>query len=54
MTVTVKKALCLRANRETTAKSHEYKKVDSRTIRFEVKVPKDKETVVTYTVHYPW
>jgi len=34
--------------------SHEYEKKDSRTIEFRVKVPKDGEVTVTYTVRYRW
>jgi len=34
--------------------SHEYQKKDSRTIEFRVKVPRDGEVTVTYTVRYRW
>jgi hypothetical protein len=34
--------------------SHEYEKIDARTIHFDVNVPKDGETTVTYTVQYKW
>ena len=37
-----------------TTKSQEYKKVNSQTIEYTVKVPKDGETVITYSVHYNW
>jgi hypothetical protein len=37
-----------------TAKSHEYKKLDARTIVFDMPVKADGETVVTYTVEYWW
>lgn len=35
-------------------KSDDYKKIDSRTINFEVKVPANGTKTVTYTVHYKW
>jgi hypothetical protein len=41
-------------NWKITAKSHTYRKIDSRTVEVPVKVPPDKEVVVTYTVHYTW
>ncbi len=34
--------------------SHEYEKKDARTVEFRVKVPKDGEVTVTYTVRYRW
>ncbi|MCK4850547.1 MAG: DUF4139 domain-containing protein, partial [Phycisphaerae bacterium] len=34
--------------------SHEYKKINSRTIIFPVQVPKDGEVVITYSVRYKW
>ncbi|MCK5738225.1 DUF4139 domain-containing protein [bacterium] len=34
--------------------SHEYKKVNTRTVEFPVKVPKDGETIITYTIFYRW
>ncbi|MBN2304802.1 MAG: DUF4139 domain-containing protein [Anaerolineae bacterium] len=34
--------------------THEFTQVDSRTIQFEVEVPPQGETVVTYTVRYEW
>jgi hypothetical protein len=39
---------------EITKKSAEFEKVDQSTIRFPVTVPKDGETVVTYTIRYSW
>ncbi|HLF14734.1 MAG TPA: DUF4139 domain-containing protein [Bacteroidota bacterium] len=39
---------------EITKKSTEFEKVDQSTIRFGVTVPKDGETVVTYTIRYSW
>ena len=37
-----------------TSKSQDYEKKDSRTIEFKLKVPKNGENTVTYTVHYWW
>jgi hypothetical protein len=37
-----------------TKKSQDFEKVDAHTIHFPVTVPKDGETVVTYTVRYTW
>ena len=34
--------------------SHEYEKMDSQTIEFNVPVEANGETVVTYTVLYEW
>lgn len=42
------------SNWQIIKKSHEFEKVDSRTIHFPVEVAKDGETVVTYTVKYTW
>jgi hypothetical protein len=41
-------------NWRVTAKSQPFKKVDSQAIEFAVKVPKNSEKVVTYSVHYSW
>jgi hypothetical protein len=35
-------------------KSHDYEKLDGRTVVFPVKVPADKEVTVTYQVDYKW
>ena len=35
-------------------KSHDFEKVDSRTVIFPITVPKDGETTVTYRVRYEW
>jgi len=43
-----------KGNWEITEASHEYNKMDSRTIEFRVVVDPDKEQVLTYTVHYMW
>jgi hypothetical protein len=52
--VIVKENLYRWTNWEITQKSDEFKKVDARTIHFEVEVPANGEKVVTYTVHYSW
>jgi hypothetical protein len=54
ITVTVLEKMYRSADWDVTAKSHEMKKLDVRTIVFPVKVDPDKETTVTYTVHYRW
>ncbi len=41
-------------NWEITVKSDEYRKIDSHTIEFPVKIGPDEEKVVTYTAHYTW
>jgi len=41
-------------NWEITEKSDEYRKTDSHTIEFPVKIAPDEEKVVTYTAHYTW
>lgn len=52
--VIVKENLYRWVNWEITEKSHDFEKVDSRTIHFPVTVEKDGEIVVTYTVRYTW
>ncbi len=39
---------------EITEASHEYEKVEARTIKFPVTVDPDEEAKITYTVHYTW
>jgi hypothetical protein len=39
---------------DITAKNTDFEKVDHRTVHFPVDVPRDGETVVTYTVKYTW
>ncbi len=39
---------------EIIEKNHDFTKLDSRTIAFDVKVPKDAERVITYRVRYTW
>ncbi len=52
--VIVKENLYRWSNWKLEANSHEFTKEDARTIQFAVKVPKDGETVVTYSVRYTW
>ncbi len=39
---------------EITKSSHEYEKIDARTIHYEVEAPANGEKTVTYTVRYSW
>lgn len=39
---------------EITQKTHDFEKVDARTIHFPVEVPADGEVVIRYTVKYTW
>lgn len=41
-------------NWEITDSSAEYQKLDSRTVRFDLAVPANGETTMTYQVHYSW
>lgn len=52
--VTVKENLFRWTSWEIVEFSHIYEKIDSRTIHFKVKVPKDEETKITYSVKYTW
>jgi len=54
ITVRIKEPLYRCKNWQITAKTHEYEKLDSRNIAFDVPVKADGETVVTYTVEYTW
>lgn len=54
VTVRVKEPLYRWSTWRVTAKSHDFKQLDARTIAFDVNVEPDKETVVTYTVEYTW
>lgn len=54
VTVRIKEPLYRWVNWEITKESHEHTKLDSRNIAFDVKVPVDGETTVTYTVDYTW
>jgi hypothetical protein len=52
--VIVKENLYRWTNWEITQKSHDFEKIDSRTIHFPVEIEKDGEVTITYTVHYSW
>ena len=52
--VLVKENLYRWTNWKITSQTHDYEKVDSRTIHFPVTVEKDGEVTVRYTVHYSW
>lgn len=52
--VIVKENLYRWANWQITEKTDEFKKIDARTIHFEVEVPADGKKVVEYTVRYSW
>ena len=54
VTVRIKEPLYRWVNWKLTQQSHEHTKLDSRNIAFDVKVPVDGETTVTYTVDYTW
>jgi hypothetical protein len=54
VTVRCKEPLYRWTNWKVTAKTHDFKKLDSRNIAFDVKVEADKETTITYTVDYTW
>ncbi len=54
VTVRVKEPMYRWTNWDITAKSHEYTKLDARTVAWDVQVPPDGETKVTYTVEYTW
>ncbi|MEW6556158.1 MAG: DUF4139 domain-containing protein [Elusimicrobiota bacterium] len=42
------------SNWKITQKSQDYEKKDSRTIEYKLKIAKDGENTITYTVHYWW
>ncbi|MFN7952167.1 MAG: DUF4139 domain-containing protein [bacterium] len=52
--VVVKENLFRWVNWQITQKTHDFEKVDARTVHFPVTVPKDGEAVIRYTVHYSW
>lgn len=54
VTVLVKEVLYRWSNWKIESTSHKFEKEDSRTIYFPVKVDKDGEEVITYTVLYTW
>ncbi len=54
VTVLVRESLYRWVNWSVTKKSQDFEKQDAHTIHFPVKVKKNGETVVTYTVRYTW
>lgn len=52
--VLVKETLYRWSNWEIVKASHKHEKYDSNTVHFPVKVGKDSEQVITYTVRYTW
>lgn len=54
VTVRVKEPMYRWVNWKITDTSHEYRKLDARTVAWDVEVPADGETTVTYTVEYTW
>lgn len=52
--VIVRENLYRWVNWEITNKSHDFEKVDSRTVHFPVTVPAGSDTTVEYTVRYTW
>lgn len=54
VTVRIKEPLYRWMTWKITAKSHDFEKLDSRTVAFDVEVAPDKEVTVTYTVEYTW
>jgi len=54
VTVRIKEPLYRWVNWRIMEKSHPFKKLDSRTVAFDVNVAPDKEVKVTYTVEYTW
>jgi hypothetical protein len=52
--VIVKENLYRWTNWQITKKTHEFEKIDSRTIHFPIEIDKDGEATIRYTVHYTW
>jgi len=52
--VIVKENLYRWTNWQITKKTHEFEKIDSRTIHFPLEIDKDGEATIRYTVHYTW
>jgi len=52
--VIVKENLYRWTNWQITKKTHEFEKIDSRTIHFPIEIEKDGEATIRYTVHYTW
>lgn len=53
-TITVREHLYRWTNWKVTESSQKFTKIDAQTIEFEVPVPKNGESTVTYTVKYTW
>lgn len=54
VSVLVREGLYRWSEWQITKKSHDFEKLDSRSIEFPIRVPKDGETTVEYTVRYTW
>ena len=54
VTVEVLENLYRMANWKLEGVSHEWDKENSNRIRFDIQVPSEGETVITYTAHYTW
>jgi hypothetical protein len=54
VTVRVKEPMYRWTNWQITAKNHDYIKLDARTVAWDMEVPAEGETKVTYTVEYSW
>jgi hypothetical protein len=54
VTVEIKENLYRWVNWKVVKKSHDYEKIDSRTIHFPVRVAPEGETTMRYTAHYSW
>ena len=52
--VIVKENLYRWTSWQITKKTHEFEKIDSRTIHFPIELEKDGEVTIRYTVHYTW
>jgi hypothetical protein len=54
VTVRVKEPMYRWTNWQITAKNHDFIKLDARTVAWDLEVPAEGETKVTYTVEYTW
>jgi len=52
--ITVVEKLNRWSNWKITQKSQDYEKKDSRTIEYKLKIPKNSENTLNYTIHYWW
>jgi hypothetical protein len=52
--VIVKENLYRWVNWEIREKTHQFEKIDARTVHFPVRIEPDKEVVVRYKVRYTW